>query len=80
MHAGAETALQAWRRVVEKSGIGNFASLRRCFNSVDVVGEYHVFNVKGNDIRIVCGISFAGQVCFVKHVLTHAEYDRGKWK
>jgi len=33
-----------------------------------------------SDYRIITGISFALQICYIKQVLTHAEYDKGKWK
>ena len=80
LHPDAAVPLQAWRKIIEGSEFKSFAGFRASFNSVDVVGEYHVFNIKGNNFRLVCGIIFASQVCYVKHVLTHADYDRGKWK
>ncbi len=80
LHPDAAAPLQAWRKIIERSEFRSFAGIRACFNSVDVVGDHHVFNIKGNNVRLVCAIGFASQVCYVKHVLTHAEYDRGKWK
>ena len=76
----SEVQLQTWRKLLESSSPQNFADLRRIFGSVDVVGKFHVFDIRGNKYRIVCGINFQAQRCFIKDVMTHAEYDRGKWK
>ena len=35
-----------------------------------------VFNVKGNDYRIVCAMDYARQAMFIKFVGTHKEYDK----
>jgi mRNA interferase HigB len=39
-----------------------------------------VFNVGGNKFRVVCVIHFNRRKLFVRCVLTHKEYDLGKWK
>ena len=39
-----------------------------------------MFNIGGNDFRLVVDIWYPGQVVYVKAVLTHAEYDKGRWK
>jgi mRNA interferase HigB len=46
------------------------------------VGEttYTVFNIGGNAFRLVVKIEYKYQKIFIKHVLTHAEYDQGGWK
>lgn len=79
-NADSETPLQTWRKILTKSTPANFAELRRMFNSVDHVDDLYVFNVGGNKYRVVCGINFEQGICYVKHVLTHSEYDRGRWK
>jgi mRNA interferase HigB len=50
------------------------------FNSVDVVGNYHVFNIGGNKYRLIAFIKYTAQICYIKHILTHKEYDKGTWK
>ena len=42
--------------------------------------DFYVFNIGGNKYRLVVAIHFNTQMLFVRHVLTHAEYDTGKWK
>lgn len=67
--------LQAWRKIAERNAFADFADLKRQFNSVDRVGDYYVFDIGGNKYRLIAAIHFAGQRLYVRHVLTHAEYD-----
>lgn len=54
--------------------------LRKTFGPVDPVPPQTVFNIKGNDFRLICEIDYEQQTIVVTHVLTHAEYDKGQWK
>ena len=47
---------------------------------MDKVGEVFVFNIGGNKYRLVAGVDFAHRRVFIKAVLTHSGYDKGKWK
>ena len=77
-HPGSGRPLKAWRKVMEKTGFNSFADLKATFNTVDKAGNYYVFNVGGNNWRIITAIHFNTQKCFIRHVYTHAEYNR--WK
>lgn len=77
-HPEAHAALQAWRQILQLGSYPSFAALRRSFNSVDRVGDYHVFNVGGNKVRVVAALHFNRQMVFIRHVFTHKEYDL--WK
>lgn len=44
------------------------------------MGERYVFNIGGNKYRLIATIAYSIQTVWVKHVLTHAEYDEGAWK
>lgn len=72
--------LQAWRKLMESTEFARFAALRRSFGSVDVIGDKYVFDIRGNRYRLIAGISFQAQICYIKTVLTHAEYNRGTWR
>ena len=78
LHPASEDPLQAWRRIVEASTFRGFAELRRTFNSVDRVGDFCVFDIGGNGYRLITAIHFNRQVIFIRHVFTHAQYD--KWR
>jgi len=77
-HPDSGTALQAWRRAMESHTFSDFAALRRQFGSVDKVGDLYVFNIGGNKYRLIAFLAY--QLAYIKHVLTHTEYDKGDWK
>ena len=72
--------LRAWRQNVKHAGWQNFAELRAVYPSADQVGRCVVFNIGGNRFRLVDAGHFNRGIVYVRHVLTHAEYDRDKWK
>jgi mRNA interferase HigB len=80
VHPEAEGALRDWYSVVRNAIWENPNDVRNTFNSVDPVGRCYVFNVGGNRYRIVAAIHFNTCRVYIRHVLTHREYDRGKWK
>ena len=75
---GSEASLQAWRKIIESGDFQHFAALKAVMNATDRVGDFYVFDVGGNKYRIVTAIHFNRQMLFIRHVFTHAEYD--KWK
>lgn len=80
IHADAEEALRAWYKAAARARWSNLSEVRKEFPHADPVGRFTVFNVKGNRYRLIAEINYRGQVLFVRHVLTHEEYDRGRWK
>ncbi|MGH7950101.1 MAG: type II toxin-antitoxin system HigB family toxin [Candidatus Binataceae bacterium] len=42
--------------------------------------DFYVFNIGGNNYRLIAAIHFNTQRLFVHHLLTHPEYDAGRWK
>ena len=76
----AKSALEAWYQVAEAVEWQSFAEVRQTFNTVDQVGRFTVFDIGGNKYRLIAVIHFNRGKLYVRHVLTHAEYDEGKWK
>lgn len=70
----------AWYHLVAKNYFPNFAALRKTFNSVDSVKQYFVFNICGNNYRIVAAIHFNRQRIYIREVLTHNAYDHWRAK
>ena len=58
----------------------SFADVRAVYAKADQVGQFTVFNVGGNKYRLLAAIHYNRAKVYVRHVLTHAEYDRGEWK
>ena len=79
-HPDSDVALWAWYKIVVSSCFTSFGELRRTFPSVDRVGDRYIFNIGGNKIRLIAAIHFNRQKVYIRHVLTHAEYDKEKWK
>ncbi len=69
-----------WTKITEQAAWKNPAEVRNTFRTVDFVGGKAVFNIGGNKYRLIALIIFERQVVIVQAVLTHKEYDRGKWK
>lgn len=80
LHADAEEALKAWYKVAGRARWTSLADVKREFPHADLVGRFTVFNVKGNRYRLIAEINYRSQIVFVRHVLTHADYDKGRWK
>ena len=76
-HPEAKTALQEWTSIVKRSEWTCFADIKSTFNSVDNVGNQHfVFNIKGNNYRLVVVIKFTIKFVYIRFIGTHAEYDK----
>ena len=79
-HPGSKTPLARWYQVVDRTDFADSAALRRAFPHADKVGKFIVFNIAGNKYRLIAAVHFNRQKLYIRHVLTHAEYDRGAWK
>ena len=79
-HPDAERPLTAWFRVMARMDFASFAELRRAFRSADKVGKFTVFDIAGNHYRLVAAVHYNRRRIYVRHVLTHVEYDRGNWR
>lgn len=76
-HADAETAIEEWIKKTEKADWSCAADVKRTFNSVDSVGNQHyVFNIKGNDYRLVAVIKFQIKMVYIRFIGKHKEYDQ----
>lgn len=79
-HPKAKAPLEAWYQVTLAVEWESFADVRKTFNTADQIGKFTVFNIGGNKYRLIAVIHFNRGKLFVRHVLTHAEYDEEKWK
>ena len=80
--------MDSWYRIAKRAKWESLEHIRRTYPHADgvTVGKgdqkrvYTVFNVGGNDFRLVTEIFYKDQTILVRHVLTHAAYDKGDWK
>lgn len=76
-HADMAAPIARWSKVLRGVDCSSFNELRRIFPSADYVRPYTIFNVAGNNARIVTLIDFESRTVVIRQVLMHAEYD--KW-
>jgi len=79
-HPDSEIALVRWFRIMQQTEFRGFNELRGVFPSADKVDDWIVFNIGGNKYRLITSIHFNRGKVYIRHVLTHAEYDKGDWK
>ena len=76
-HAKAEGPLRAWFAEVSRAEWRSMAELKQRFPHASVIdSERVVFNIGGNDYRLVAKLWFPAKAVYIKFVGTHAEYDR----
>jgi len=76
-HPDAKDPLLAWYREVEKEDWSNSAKLKEKYRSASVVADKRVvFNIKGNDYRLVVKINYPYRVIYIRFIGTHTEYDK----
>jgi mRNA interferase HigB len=74
-HPESETALRAWYKRLRKSKVENFNQLQEFFSTADYADPYTIFDVAGNNYRVIVLVVYRGNVAFIKRVFTHREYD-----
>ena len=79
-HPTATSGLVLWYRALKRNNPANFVELRRIFPHADQVSGLTVFNIGGNKARLIAAIHYNRRKVYVRAVLTHPEYDTGKWK
>jgi mRNA interferase HigB len=79
-HPDDKISLLRWYKLMQKATPQSFAELRATFPTADKVGKLTVFNIGGNNLRLIAAIHYNRQKVYIRAVLTHAEYDQGKWK
>ncbi len=79
-HPDSYEALNNWYKFVSKAKWTNLIEVQAIYSTAESVGNLTVFNIKGNTYRLIVDIVYVDQTIFVKYILTHAEYDKDKWK
>jgi mRNA interferase HigB len=70
-------ALDAWFHEVRRARWENSAEVKKSYATASIVSaDRMVFNIKGNDYRMVVAIDYGRQIVFVKWIGTHANYNR----
>ncbi len=79
-YPSAEAPLKKWFKVITANNFKNFVALKQLFPSADQVKKFVVVNIDGNKYRLIAFLTYDVNRLYVRHVLTHKEYDKNKWK
>jgi len=84
-HPDAEKPLRQWYKLALHARWQNIQELRSDLPSADGVANNQgemltVFNIAGNKYRLIARIRYDFQLINIRSVLTHAAYDKDKWK
>lgn len=75
-HPDAEQPLKSWADEVRKATWGQPADIKQHYRSASILKNRRVvFNIKGNDYRLVVAVAYQYQAVYVKFIGTHEEYD-----
>ncbi len=76
-HSTSTIALQVWYTKTKTSNWNSFLDIKETFNSVDyIANDRYVFNIKGNDYRLVAIIIFASKKVYIRFIGTHDQYTK----
>ena len=84
-YRGAAPALLHWLEVASKANWQSLAEVRRDFPHADAVRvgslkPVTIFNVAGNNFRLITAIHYNGGRVYLLDFLTHSDYSKGAWK
>ena len=72
-----KAALDAWFDEVRKAEWDSTADVKRLYATASIVSaDRIVFNIKGNDCRLVVSVAFDKGIVWIKWIGTHRDYDR----
>ena len=76
----AEKPLMEWYRKTKAANWQNISDVKATFPHADAVGKCTVFNASGNKYRVITWVVFEYYTVYIRHILTHKEYDMEGWK
>ncbi|HEU4784261.1 MAG TPA: type II toxin-antitoxin system HigB family toxin, partial [Ktedonobacterales bacterium] len=79
-HGDCIDQVNAWYSIASKATWHSLSEVRQLFPHADVVGDKTIFNIKGNDYRLIVHILYSKGIIYIRDLLTHAEYNKGGWK
>lgn len=79
-HQDALEPLLHWHGITKRAAWRHLADVRADFPHGDAVAAFTVFNISGTKYRLISVIKYRWQIVYIRYILTHAEYEKGKWK
>lgn len=73
----AEVALRDWYTKVKLCNWNSLSDVKQTYNHADYVGNSRiVFNIRGNQYRLVAIVIYASQKVYIRFIGTHKQYDK----
>jgi len=79
-HGEWGVSLNSWYKITKNADWKHFADVRRSWKNSDVAGRYVVFDISHNGCRLIATIKYKWRMVYVRHILSHAEYDEKEWQ
>jgi mRNA interferase HigB len=80
MHPDCAAGLIQWFKAMRSVNFSNIQDVRAIFPHADKVRKFTVFSIGGNKARLITATHYNREKVYIRHVLTHVEYDKGAWK
>ena len=79
-YADAKTPIAVLFQMLKDNDYASLEELRKGYSRhVNEVYGYTIFNIKGNQYRLIVKINYTAKIIYFKNFLTHTEYDKIKW-
>jgi mRNA interferase HigB len=76
-HADAEMPLRAWHALASRADWSTPADIKAAYRNASFTANNRVvFNIKGNDYRLVVAVRYDKGLMYIRFIGTHREYDR----
>ncbi len=76
-HPASESALESWFAEAKKSEWRGPADIKARYGSADIIaGNRVIFNICGNNYRLVVKIAYKAKIVYIRFIGTHAEYGK----
>jgi mRNA interferase HigB len=79
-HARSRSSLNMWSETAIAARWKNFDDVKNTFRAADLYGDCVIFDIGGNKCRLIAKINYKYGLVSIRAVMTHAEYDKNKWK
>ncbi len=76
-YSDSEVSLRSWYHEAKSADWKNANELKSQYKNASIIGDGRVvFNIKGNDYRLIVAIDYEFQVIFIRFIGTHRQYDK----
>ena len=76
-HPDAQQALQAWYRDAKRATWNTPADIKNVYRNASIVGNNRVvFNIRGNQYRLMVAINYAQGMVYIRFIGSHQDYDK----